>query len=153
MNSTHGLPLNPLQKALLVLTKTPHIRDYLEKTDPKALEQAEKALTALTVELTPEVLRALSCGLRDLEKGDPNDLKVADSVTDQIFRQADLVPDHMGWVRRSEVVNGYVQLPGKSAVYAFINASGEWVCPDGRLPKGTPVYLQPECQDLLRETT
>jgi hypothetical protein len=30
--------------ALRVITLTPHIREYLESKDPKALEQAEKAL-------------------------------------------------------------------------------------------------------------
>ena len=33
-----------MAKALKVLTVTPHIRQYLKKKDPKALEQAENAL-------------------------------------------------------------------------------------------------------------
>lgn len=33
-----------LEEALKVLVQTPHIRAYLEANDPKALEQAKKAL-------------------------------------------------------------------------------------------------------------
>lgn len=36
--------VSSLLKALVTLTLTPHIRQYLEATDPKALEQARKAL-------------------------------------------------------------------------------------------------------------
>jgi hypothetical protein len=36
--------INKMHAALSVLTLTPHIRDYLKQNDPKALDQALKAL-------------------------------------------------------------------------------------------------------------
>ena len=35
---------DPVRNALLVMVKTVHIKDYLERCDPMALRQAEKAL-------------------------------------------------------------------------------------------------------------
>lgn len=110
------------------------------------------------IPLTPEVLKALAHGLYDLNKGDRNDWKTADAVKDTVFKSSGLVPEgQFDWVHRSEATGGYVptgKLPGAAteapSVYAFVNAEGEWGCPFGPIPAGTPIYQDPDCTALLR---
>lgn len=109
-------------------------------------------------ELTPDVLKALAHGIYDLNKGDVSDWKAADTVKDAVFKASGLVPEgQFDWVHQSEATQGYVctdSLPGGAkespSTYAFINAMGEWGCPFGAIPAGTPVYHDPDCTRLLR---
>ncbi len=51
-----------MKNALLVIATTPHIRTYLQMTDPKALEQVENALTGVEIvtgELSDEGLESI----------------------------------------------------------------------------------------------
>ncbi len=51
--------LTAVEKALMVLVKTPHIRAYLKQKDPKALNQAEEALKSSPGQVVADFLDML----------------------------------------------------------------------------------------------
>lgn len=42
--------MDPMERALRVITNTPHIREYLRERDPEALQQAEHAIPVTGLE-------------------------------------------------------------------------------------------------------
>ena len=55
--------------ALLVIVRTPHIRQYLEQTEPKALEQAVEAIESLEGVGLPWAAVSMSVMVNELSEG------------------------------------------------------------------------------------
>jgi hypothetical protein len=64
--------VHALLAALQVITRTPHIRAYLTEHDPKALQQADKAIHAATGETPAALVRRLTDEQRVQYATNPN---------------------------------------------------------------------------------
>jgi hypothetical protein len=78
--------MDGILSALLVIVRTPHIRQYLEQTEPKALEQALEAIEDLEADQQSRNSLVQECLGLDLQPlGDANQVKdgeVADASLD-----------------------------------------------------------------------
>jgi hypothetical protein len=104
-----------------------------------------------TIELTPEVLRALAEGIDRLNDGDTSDRAVVEAVETQVLDQAGLVCKHGLWVAREEATGGYIKQDGE-ARYVWKDYEGFWVTSEDTVPLGVDVYLDADCKHLVCKT-
>jgi len=106
--------------------------------------------TTSTLNVTPEVLRALAAGLDRLNDGDEGDRAQADAVALQVFQAARLAWDGHGFCPASEATHGYVEING-AGVYAYQTASGAWSAfAFGNVEEGTRLYFDEACTLFMR---
>lgn len=98
--------------------------------------------------MTPQVLRALTLGLRELLKGDDRDHEEARLVAEQVYKDWNLAWDGRGFRQPQDITRGFFKGP-RGPEEAWRDVGGQWRWQAGRLTPGTEIYLDEFCRLLV----